>query len=451
MDWLELHSLLMDHLRQEIVPFWLRYSLDRRHGGIYTFLRDDGSIVRKDKSVISNARALWTFSALARRIETVEEWRRAADNVYYFLIKHGRDRNGQWNFLLDERGNAILESQSIIADAFAIYGLVEYYCLSGTAEALEVAKQTYDSCVRRLSRPGTYKTALYPTPPGMKAHREAMQFSLMFFELGRELGEQAVIDKALAFSNDVLDNFYRSDRGVLLEYVGMDNEPWDTPAGRAMVPGHAIESLWFQIHIRSSREIGDYASARRAAAAMQCCFEKGWDPEYGGLFLGIDVDGKHPPYWKLADTKRWWPLCEALCGTLLAYEQIGEQWCLEWYWKTHEWAFSHFPDKKHGEWVQNLDRTGRPLMPGRSSQRDERATKQLATQSGASKTWISFDLNIKDPFHLPRALIVATETLQRIAEAEGDQFKKNLTALHRHDRKKPRRRLCIRNLNRFNF
>jgi N-acylglucosamine 2-epimerase len=110
MNWLELHSFLMNHLRQEVIPFWLRYSLDKQHGGVYTFLRDDGSIVRKDKSVISNARALWTFSALARRIEAVEDWRRAADLVYDFLIKHGRDRDGRWNFLLDERGNTILDS-----------------------------------------------------------------------------------------------------------------------------------------------------------------------------------------------------------------------------------------------------------------------------------------------------------------------------------------------------
>jgi N-acylglucosamine 2-epimerase len=362
---------------------------------------------------------LWTFSALARRVEAVEDWRLTAESIYGFLLEHGRDRSGRWNFLLDERGHVLLDSQSIIADAFAIYGLVEYYHLSGRAEALEVARQTYESCLERLSKPGSYKTALYPTPPGMKAHREAMQFSLMLFELGRALGEESVIEKALGFSDEVLQHFYRWDRGVLLEYLGADNEPWDTPAGRAMVPGHGIESLWFQIHIRSSREISDSASARRAASAMQSCFEKGWDPQYGGLFLGIDVEGKHPPYWKLADTKRWWPHCEALCGSLLAYEQIGEPWCLQWYWKTHEWAFGHFPDEQHGEWVQNLDRTGRPLMSETSSPRDERAAQELAARSGATKTWISFDLNIKDPFHLPRALIVACEALERIAASEA--------------------------------
>jgi len=418
-NWQELRTFLLSHLRERIVPFWLRHSLDQKHGGIFTFLRDDGSIVKRQKSVISNARALWTFSALAARIEDVPQWRKAAEGIYGFLLAHGRDETGQWSFLLDEEGNTILGPQSIITDAFAINGLVEYYRISGDKEALEVARQTYDSCVERLSRPGTHETVLYPTPPGMKPHREAMQFSLMFFDLGKAMGDGAVIERALGFSNDVLEHFYRSDRRVLLEYIGEDNEPRDTPAGRAMVPGHAIESLWFQIHIRSSREAGDSASARKAAQAMRCCFERGWDPEFGGLFLGIDVDGKYPPYWKLADTKRWWPHCEALCGLLLAYEQIGEEWCLEWYWKIHEWAFAHFPDREHGEWIQNLDREGRPLLPRGDDPREDGAADRLAASSGASKAWISYDLQLKDPFHLPRALIVAVKTLERLIASEG--------------------------------
>jgi len=418
-NWQELRRFLLSHLREDIVPFWLRHSLDQTHGGIFTFLRDDGRILKREKSVISNARALWTFSALADRIEDVPQWREAAEGIYDFLLEHGRNERGQWNFLLDEEGNTILGPKSIIADAFAINGLVEYYHLCGDEGALEVARQTYDSCVERLARPGTYETVLYPTPPGMKPHREAMQFSLIFFELGKAMGDGAVIERAQAFSNDVLEHFYRSDRRVLLEYIGEDDEPRDTPAGRTMVPGHAIESLWFQIHIRSSREIGDSLAALKAAQAMRYCLERGWDPEFGGLFLGVDVDGKHPPYWKLADMKRWWPHCEALCGVLLAYEQIGEEWCLEWYWKIHEWAFAHFPDRENGEWIQNLDREGRPLLPRGDNPRDSGAAERLAAASGASKVWISYDLQLKDPFHLPRALIVAVETLERLIASDG--------------------------------
>ena len=429
MDLEDLRSFLSDHLNQQVVPFWLEHGVDWEHGGIYTFMRDDGTLVKRDKSIISNTRALWSFSALACRSEDADQLRQAADGIYGFLMANGRDEKGYWNFLVDEEGHTLIGEQSIITDAFALYALVEYYRLSGKQEALDAARQTYHSCWERLSRPGTYKTVLYPTPKGMKAHREAMQFSLMFFELGRELGDEEILERALAFSDDILNNFYRKDRRVLLEYIGLDNEARDTPEGRVMVPGHAIESLWFQIHIRSSRELDDPAAARRAAEAMRFCIEKGWDPDFGGIFLGIDADGKYPPYWHFADTKRWWVLCEALCGVLLAYEQIREDWCLQWYWKIHDWTFSHFPDREHGEWIQNLDREGRPLLqskvspstvpPGKVPEStpdpdSSAGVKELASQSGASEQWINYDLYIKDPFHLPRALIVATQTFDRL-------------------------------------
>jgi N-acylglucosamine 2-epimerase len=404
MDFTELHTFLLRHLTQEVMPFWIRHSIDWQNGGMWTCLADDGSILNRDKYIWSNARGLWTFSALVNRVadtypdqvgaKVKDIWQRAADNQYSFLKHCGRDEKGYWVFVVDEAGEQVVVGEdSIVVDAFAIYGLVEYFRMTGDDEALDIAHQTANTCLERLARPGTYKTAPYPTPPGMRPQREAMQFSLMFCELGHELGDETLLDAGLQYGQDVLDHFYRTDRQVLLEYLGLDNSVWDTPAGRAMVPGHAIESLWFQIH--NFTRIGDTDRARQAAGAMHACFEKGWDPEYGGLFLGIDVQGIEPPYWKNAEKKIWWPFTEAICGALLAYEQLGEDWCLEWYWNCHDWAFAHFPDKKHGEWTQKLDRRGNKI-------------EDLIA------------LPVKDPYHLPRGLIVAIETLERLTMSSRD-------------------------------
>ena len=177
----------------------------------------------------------------------------------------------------NERGTRIVEgANSIVADAFAIYGLVEYYRMTADDEALDLARDTALASLARLAHPGTYGTAPYPTPAGMKPQREAMQFSLMLCELGHELGNQAILEAGLNYGRDVLDHFWQPDRQVLLEYIRLDNSAWDTPAGRTMVPGHAIESLWFQIHNFS--RLGDRARARQAARAMRPCYEKGWDP-----------------------------------------------------------------------------------------------------------------------------------------------------------------------------
>jgi len=114
MDLCELHSFLLRHLTEEIMPFWIQYSVDWQNGGMWTCLADDGSILNRDKYIWSNARALWTFSALVNRIadqhayseylgsDTSETWRRAAVNQYRFLKRCGRDENGYWVFVVDE-------------------------------------------------------------------------------------------------------------------------------------------------------------------------------------------------------------------------------------------------------------------------------------------------------------------------------------------------------------
>ena len=60
---------------------------------------------------------------------------------------------------------------------------------------------------------------------------------------------------------------------------------------------------------------------------------------------------------------------------------------LESYRRVHEWSFAHFP-MPEGEWRQRLDRQGNPV------------TEVVA-------------LPVKDPFHLPRAVILILQLLRR--------------------------------------
>jgi N-acylglucosamine 2-epimerase len=142
--------------------------------------------------------------------------------------------------------------------------------------------------------------------------------------------------------------------------------------------------MWFTLH--RARERGDRATIARAVEVMRWHLEKGWDPVHGGIFLGIDAEG-HPPFLPHSDTKIWWPHTEALYALLLAHALTGERWCEEWYEKVQVWSFEHFSMPEVGEWRQRLDRAGQPI------------TTVVA-------------LPVKDPFHLPRAAILAIELLQ---------------------------------------
>lgn len=401
-----LRRQLYTHLVDQVMPFWLRHGVDRVHGGLYSYLDVDGTLLERTKSGVSNTRALYTFAALVDALEDRPDWREAAANQYRFLRDHGRDADGLWVYSYDETGRTLRGEASIVVDAFAIMGLTAYYRISGEAESLDLALATAASVRERLARPGSYKTAPYPTPPGMRAQRENMQFSLAFAELGRAAGDAALTAAGMQLGREVLDHYYRADRGVLHEYLGLDYQPLDSPAGRCMVPGHAIESLGFQMRVFGQITATETTRAQQAARALQPCLEKGWDPDYGGIFLGIDVDGREPVYWEQGEMKRWWPLTEAMPACLLAYEILGEDWCLAWYWRCHDWAFAHCPyPEQPGLWCQNLTRDGRRI----------RGPQDLGLSPG--ETLRTLDLRGKDPFHLPRGLLLSINTIDRILAA----------------------------------
>ena len=388
----DLQAFYQDHLLNDVVPFWTRHAIDNRYGGIWTGIRDDGSLITQNKYVWSNARAVYTFAALYNRIEQRPEWLAIAENICDFCLAHGRVQTGVWGFLLSREGKMLEGAKAIQVDAFAIMGLTEYARATGDERAMDAAVETFESVRDRLARPGSYGTHPYPIPSGGKAHRDYFQFAFAFHGLGQLLGRKDILHETAEKANEVMDHFRFPEAEVLLEYISADNRRMDTPAGRAMVPGHVIESMWFMLDIH--RDAGQTERIGQAVETIRWALEKGWDEEYGGIFLGIDVEGESPVYWRHADKKIWWVFSEALYALLLAYELSGQQWCLDWYWKVHDWTFKHFPDHKHGEWTQKLDRAGRKV--------DDVVA-----------------LPVKDPFHLPRALILAIETLGRLSKTAG--------------------------------
>jgi N-acylglucosamine 2-epimerase len=383
----ELRSFYYDQIQTKIMPFWVKYAIDYEDGGIFTGISDDGKIQTTDKYIWSNARALYTFSALCNYIEKKKEWLDIAENIFRFLQKYGRDSNKTWGFLVDKKGKMLEGERSIQVDAFALMGLTEYIKATNSQEAIDMAQETYASVIGRLAKPGSYGTHPYPIPEGYSAHRDYFQFAFAFFEFGKQIGDIAITNAGLEKAETIMRFFRLADKKALVEYLGDDFRFKDTPEGRTMVPGHAIESMWFLIHIY--RMTGNETRIKEAIETIRWSLESGWDSEYGGLFLGIDISGKEPVYWKNPTKKIWWVFVEALYASLLAYEISGDDWFLTTYQKIHDWAFSHFPVEKYGEWTQKLDRKGKPI-----------------------DTIVA--LPVKDPFHLPRAFILCHEALKRL-------------------------------------
>jgi N-acylglucosamine 2-epimerase len=112
----------------------------------------------------------------------------------------------------------------------------------------------------------------------------------------------------------------------------------------------------------------------------------GWDPEYGGLYYFMDIQGK-PTLQLEASMKLWWVHTEAIYALVLAYTLTHEPRWLEWLERVHTYAYQHFADPEYGEWFGYCDRYG----------------KVTHTLKGGS---------YKGFFHVPRSLLFSIQRLE---------------------------------------
>lgn len=385
-DFAALLKLYRSTLFDDVLPFWDRHAF-AASGGISTCIADDGKIISGDHWNWSQWRAVWVWSRLYNAFGRRREFLDRARGIYQFVTANGPLQNGHWPLLLDRDGTILRGYESLYVDGFALYGLTELFRATGDEGVRRHAERTYAAVRAALAADLPPPAFPYPIPPGQMAHGISMIFSLAFHELAEATGASAIAEAATVQHRMVMDVFNRADRRVVLERLSRDGGELPPPEGTAVVPGHAIESMAFQMLIARAR--GDRETCRRAAEVIHRHLELGWDHEYGGLILAVDADGREPVGWQHATTKLWWPHVEALWATLLAYEATREPWCLAWHARVREYSYAHFPDHEHGEWRQKLDRQGRPL----------------------EETLV---LPVKDPFHLPRALMYCIEVLERL-------------------------------------
>jgi N-acylglucosamine 2-epimerase len=375
--------LYMQQLLEQVMPFW-EGRIDRECGGILNCVSDSGVLQSTDKYLWSQGRALWTFSALVNRVAPEERWRAAAENIAQFLFAHGRQPDGSWAYVLTREGAVKIPPQSIYVDGFVLIGMTEYARMSGSEPARALALDIYERIAPRLADHGTLPTEPHAIPKGFQAHGPLMIFAHAFHELGVLAGRADVLRNALALADRIMHDHVKPDKQALLEFVRPGGGESDCEIGRTVVPGHAIESMWFLEKIYAHH--GRREQIPHLAEVVRWHLEKGWDEVHGGLRLALGLAGGKP-HWQASDVKAWWPHVEALYALLRFHAITGEAWCAEWYGRVHDYTFSQFPNRAHGEWFNYLDAAGNPLPP---------ALKNLP---------------VKDPFHLPRALILGIQEL----------------------------------------
>ena len=233
--------------------------------------------------------------------------------------------------------------------------LAEYARAAGDDEILQRAKDLFKLIIRYHKTPGLLPPKVFPETRQAKAHAMPM-ILLATAQVFREAGADPFYDEVISDSIDeVLNHFVHPEDKALFETVGPNGERLDSPEGRLVNPGHAIETAWFLME--EARQRDDRALVEKACQILDWSLELGWDKKYGGMLSIVDIEGK-PPMAYHHDMKFWWPHNEAIYATLLAHHLTGRPEYIEWHGTIHDWAHAHFPDSKNGEWFGYLHRDG---------------------------------------------------------------------------------------------
>lgn len=366
-----------DDLKENILPFWLKYGLDRVHGGVYTCVDRDGTLIDSTKSVWFQGRFGFICAYAYNNIEANEEWLRASKSCVDFIEQHCFDTDGRMYFEVTAEGKPVRKRRYVFSECFAAIAMSEYAIASGDKSYAEKALALFKQILHFINTKGILEPK-YCEGVEMQGHSITMILINTAARI-REAIPAVELDEQISLSIETLQRYFiHPEFEALLETVGPNGEFIDTIIGRTINPGHCIETAWFLLEEAKYRS-GDPQLTEVAVKILDWSWKWGWDKEYGGLINFRDCKGL-PVQDYSQDMKFWWPQTEAIIATLYAYEATGEERFLHMHQQISDWTYAHFPDAEYGEWYGYLHRDGTVAQPAKGN-------------------------IFKGPFHIPRMMI----------------------------------------------
>ena len=118
-------------LLENVMPFWMKHGWDRKHGGVYTCLDRDGTLMDSTKSVWFQGRFAYALSYAYNNIEKNPEWLKAAKSTIDFFERTCFDSRGRMYFEVMADGTPLRMRRYVFSECFAAIALAEYSLSSG--------------------------------------------------------------------------------------------------------------------------------------------------------------------------------------------------------------------------------------------------------------------------------------------------------------------------------
>jgi cellobiose epimerase len=361
---------LQRELTGNILPFWMQHACDRQNGGFYGSLSNDLVIDnRAPRSAILTARILWTYSA-AYGYERRPEYLAMAGYAFAYLSQKFIDPlHGGVYWTVDAQGGSLQTRKHSYAQAFAIYGLSEYYRASGDSTALQLAQQLFELLDRHAYEPvfGGYLEG--------RAQDWSATADMRLSE--KEIDAQKSMNTLLHLL-EAFTNLYRvwpdshlrlriqELTGIFLEHIIspagqhlrlLFDERWNSLVNTVSY-GHDIEASWLLLESANVLGISELTARVKAASVRlaQAVYDQGLWPD-GSVVLEQDEGGQRNP------ERHWWPLTEGMVGFYNAYQLTGQPHFAQASKRCWQFAQQKMVDRQHGDWFKVLGANYQP-KPG---------------------------------------------------------------------------------------
>ena len=378
-----------EDLVSNIMPFWMEHGVDHEHGGVYTCVDRDGTLMDTTKSVWFQGRFAYICSYAYNHIEQRAEWLDAAKSTIDFIEAHCFDTDRHMFFEVTAEGTPLRKRRYVFSESFAAIAMAEYSKATGDKTYADKAMQIFRDMRRMLTTPGLLEPKYLPT---MEAQGHSITMILInVANVLRQVCDDAELEEQTELSIKALAQYFiHPEFKALLETVGPKGEFIDTINGRLINPGHCIETSWFLLDVAERK--GDKELQKLALQIFDWSWDWGWDKEFGGIINFRDCKG-FPQQDYSQDMKFWWPQCETIIACLYAYKLTGDEKYLERHRMISDWTYAHFPDHAYGEWYGYLHRDGSVAQPAKGN-------------------------IFKGPFHVPRMMIRSHLLCKEILESK---------------------------------
>lgn len=308
-----------------ILGYWEKYGQDKENGGFYGRVNyENQPVPDSDKSVVLTGRILWTFS-MAHRLFKEAGYLTLADKAYQQLIKHFFDpEHGGVYWSVKADGKPGDTKKQVYGNAFAMYGLSEYYRVTNFPPALEKAKELFNLIEKHAFDPknGGYREAfardwsatddyILSKSPWIKSMNTHLHLVEAYTNLYSVWPDPKLKIQTTNMLESILTHIINGKTNRMQMFF---DETWK-PKDNIISYGHDIEASW--LLLETAEVLHDeklIEKVKKKSVQMAEAASSGLSPD-GALNYEYDPETKH------TKTERsWWVAAEQMVGFYNAYQ-----------------------------------------------------------------------------------------------------------------------------------